>query len=129
MGVTAPPPQIGQVIAPRLPWPLLRHVRDGILRARGSAHLDPEHPMSDRRLQVYETDKVRVMFDPDVCRHSGVCLRTLPAVFDVRQQRWVRPDNASADDVIAAVSKCPSGALRAQLVTSVLRVANPDGES
>jgi uncharacterized Fe-S cluster protein YjdI len=85
--------------------------------------------MSDRRLQVYETDKVRVIFDPDVCRHSGVCLRTLPAVFDVRQQRWVRPDNASADDVYAAVSKCPSGALRAQFVTSVLRVAGPDGGS
>jgi uncharacterized Fe-S cluster protein YjdI len=108
---------------------LLRHARDGILRARGNAPLDPEYPMSDRRLQVYETDQVRVMFDPNVCIHSGVCLRTLPAVFDVRQQRWVRPDKASVDEVIAAVSKCPSGALRAQLVTSVLRVVEPDGES
>jgi uncharacterized Fe-S cluster protein YjdI len=78
---------------------LLRHARDGILRVHGSATLDPEHPMSDRRLQVYETDQVRVMFDPNVCMHSGVCLRTLPAVFDVRQQRWVRPENASTDDV------------------------------
>jgi uncharacterized Fe-S cluster protein YjdI len=85
--------------------------------------------MSDRRLQVYETDHVRVMFDPNVCRHSGVCLRTLPAVFDVSQQRWVRPDQASVDEVIATVGKCPSGALRAQLVTSVLHVAKRDGES
>jgi uncharacterized Fe-S cluster protein YjdI len=85
--------------------------------------------MGDRRLQVYETKQVRVMFDPNVCRHSGVCLRALPAVFDVREQRWVRPDNAPADDVIAAVAKCPSGALRAQLVTSVLRVPGADGES
>jgi uncharacterized Fe-S cluster protein YjdI len=85
--------------------------------------------MSDRRLQVYQTDQVRVTFDANVCMHSGVCLRTLPAVFDVRRQQWVRPDNATAEAVMAAVAKCPSRALRAQLVTSVLRVVKPDGES
>ena len=80
-----------------------------------------------RRLQVYQTDQVRVTFDPNVCIHSGVCLRTLPAVFDVQRKRWVQPDLAAADAVMAAVAKCPSGALQSQLVTSVLnRVPRPD---
>jgi uncharacterized Fe-S cluster protein YjdI len=81
-----------------------------------------------RRLQVYQTNQLRVTFDPDVCKHSGVCLRTLPAVFDARLHRWIQPDNASAEAVIAAVAKCPSGALQSQMVTSVLPSAKRNTE-
>jgi uncharacterized Fe-S cluster protein YjdI len=65
-----------------------------------------------KRLQVYETEEITVTFDPNVCRHTGVCLRTLPAVFDVTRQRWVRPELGTADAVEAAVRQCPSGALQ-----------------
>jgi uncharacterized Fe-S cluster protein YjdI len=75
--------------------------------------------MSRDRLQVYESGDVRVTFDPRVCQHSGVCLRTLPEVFDVARTRWVQPEAASAQAVLAAVGKCPSGALQAHLITSV----------
>ena len=68
-----------------------------------------------KRLQVYETDEITVTFDPNRCIHSGVCLRTLPAVFDVRRRRWVRPELAPAEQVAAAVRACPSGALQYQL--------------
>lgn len=68
-----------------------------------------------KRLQTYETDRVVVAFDPNVCIHSGVCFRTLPAVFDPKLKRWVRPENAGPDAVVAAVAKCPSGALQARL--------------
>lgn len=68
--------------------------------------------MTDR-LQVYETEQVRVTFDPRICIHSGICLRTLPEVFDISRRRWIDPRRASADEVIAAVAKCPSGALQA----------------
>ncbi len=75
-----------------------------------------------QRLQVYETDQVRVTFDPRICLHSGVCLRTLPAVFDIERKRWVDPGRAKPEEVLSAVAKCPSGALRATLVTSVHQV-------
>ena len=75
--------------------------------------------MSRDRLQVYESGDVRETFNPQGCQHSGGCLRTLPAVFDVSRARWVQPDAASAQQVIAAVAKCPSGALQAHLITSV----------
>ncbi len=75
--------------------------------------------MGSRRLQVYQTNQVRVTYDPDICRDSGVCLRTLSAVFDADRTPWVRPEAATPDAVIAAVRKCPSGALQAQLVTTV----------
>lgn len=66
-----------------------------------------------KRLQEYQADGIRVTFDPGICRHSGVCLRTLPAVFDVSRKHWIRPELAEPDVVAAAVARCPSGALQA----------------
>ena len=68
-----------------------------------------------QRLQTYETPEITVTFDPGVCIHSGVCVRGLPAVFDVKRKRWVKPELAAAADVAAQVSRCPSGALQYQL--------------
>lgn len=68
-----------------------------------------------RRLQVYETPEITVTFEPDLCIHSGVCLRGLPAVFDVKRKRWVQPERAAAGDVAAQVARCPSGALKFKL--------------
>lgn len=68
--------------------------------------------MEKKRLQVYETPDVTVTFDPNACRHTGICLRGLPDVFDIRERRWVRPELASAAEVIAQVGRCPSGALQ-----------------
>ncbi|HKV75470.1 MAG TPA: (4Fe-4S)-binding protein [Gemmatimonadales bacterium] len=65
------------------------------------------------RLQVYEAEGIKVTFDPKVCRHSGVCVRSLPAVFDVTRRRWIRPELATPEEVAAAVARCPSGALQA----------------
>ena len=68
-----------------------------------------------KRLQTYETDEIVVTFDPNVCRHTGVCLRGLPRVFDVSRKRWIEPESAPATDVAAQVARCPSGALQYRL--------------
>jgi uncharacterized Fe-S cluster protein YjdI len=65
-----------------------------------------------RRLQLYETDEISVSFDPNLCIHSGVCIRGLPAVFDVKRKRWIRPELATAEQVGEQVARCPSGALQ-----------------
>ena len=67
------------------------------------------------RAQSYETDEITVTFDPAICTHSGVCVRGLGVVFDVRRQRWIRPELAAAADVARQVMQCPSGALQYQL--------------
>jgi uncharacterized Fe-S cluster protein YjdI len=66
-----------------------------------------------KRLQTYQTNEVVVTFDPNLCRHTGICVRGLPAVFDVGRRRWVRPELATTDEVLAQVARCPSGALKA----------------
>jgi uncharacterized Fe-S cluster protein YjdI len=65
-----------------------------------------------KRLQLYETDAITVSFDPNICIHSGVCVRGLPPVFDIKRKRWIRPDLATATEVAAQVARCPSGALQ-----------------
>ena len=68
-----------------------------------------------KRLQVYETDEISVSFDPNICRHTGICIRGLPLVFDVKRKHWIRPELGTAEEVAAQVRMCPSGALQYQL--------------
>jgi len=68
--------------------------------------------MTSGRLQTYKAPEITVTFDPTECRHTGKCVRGLPAVFDIRRKRWVAPEAAPADEVAAQVERCPSGALQ-----------------
>ena len=68
-----------------------------------------------KRLQTYEAPGITVTFDPNLCKHTGICVRGLPLVFDIKRKRWVRPELASPQEVEAQVAKCPSGALQSRL--------------
>ena len=59
--------------------------------------------------RTYETNAIRVHWDSSRCIHTGLCLRALPAVFDVRTRPWVDLSGADAD-AVAAVERCPTGA-------------------
>lgn len=65
-----------------------------------------------RRLQSYEGEGFTVTFAPDTCVHSGVCVRGLPAVFDVTRKRWIAVEGATAEQIEAQIGRCPSGALQ-----------------
>jgi uncharacterized Fe-S cluster protein YjdI len=67
-----------------------------------------------KRLQTYEGDGITVTFDPSICIHSGVCVRGLPAVFDVNRKRWIDTRAAAAQAIAAQVARCPSGALQSR---------------
>jgi uncharacterized Fe-S cluster protein YjdI len=64
----------------------------------------------------YATDEIVVEWEPRLCYHSQNCVRSLPQVFDASRRPWVKVDAASADEVEAAVARCPSGALRTRRV-------------
>lgn len=64
-----------------------------------------------KRIQTYTGEDIVVQFDPNICAHSAVCLRTLPGVFDVKRRVWIDAKAASKDEIAAAIAKCPSGAL------------------
>ena len=64
--------------------------------------------------KTYVGGAVDVSFDPEVCIHSGNCVRGQPAVFDTSRKPWIAPDSAAPADVVAQVQLCPSGALKVE---------------
>ncbi len=85
------------------------------------------HPAmpSSRAPQTYEGKAVTVTYDSRLCIHSEECVRALPGVFDPARRRWIRPDAADPDQVVAAVARCPTGALRARGLEDAPAVAPP----
>ena len=59
----------------------------------------------------YTSDALTVQWYAGRCIHSANCVRALQRVFDPRRRPWVDPTAASAVEIVAAVLRCPSGAL------------------
>ena len=59
----------------------------------------------------YPNGEIAVQWRPDVCQHSGVCVRTLPRVYNPQARPWITPENATTDELKAQIDLCPSGAL------------------
>ncbi len=69
--------------------------------------------MSEKKetAKEYSNGEVTVVWQPDLCIHSGICVRGLSSVFDVKKRPWINIEGADTDAIIAQVKKCPSGAL------------------
>lgn len=61
--------------------------------------------------RIYQQGDLIVHWDSSRCIHSGLCLRGLPEVFDVKARPWIQLDNADPDAVTTTIQTCPSGAL------------------
>jgi uncharacterized Fe-S cluster protein YjdI len=59
----------------------------------------------------YSNGEVTIVWQSALCAHSGICARGLPQVFDPRKQPWIAPENATSEQIVAQVKRCPSGAL------------------
>ncbi|MEQ8474358.1 MAG: (4Fe-4S)-binding protein [Marinoscillum sp.] len=59
----------------------------------------------------YPKGEITILWKPEKCQHSGICVKTLPKVYDPKGRPWIKPENASAEELIKQVSACPSGAL------------------
>ena len=61
--------------------------------------------------RTYENGEIRVIWRPELCAHSGVCVRGLPAVFRPRERPWIEIHGAPSDCISTQIDQCPSGAL------------------
>ena len=67
--------------------------------------------LRDETAREYEAPGIVVTWEPQLCQHATECLRGLPAVFNARVRPWVRPKEASVDEVVSVVDRCPSYAM------------------
>ncbi|MBK7959151.1 MAG: (4Fe-4S)-binding protein [Bacteroidetes bacterium] len=59
----------------------------------------------------YSNGEITIVWQSGKCAHSGNCVRNLSSVFRPKEQPWINVSGASSEEIRAAVSKCPSGAL------------------
>lgn len=74
---------------------------------------------SDRKLsdgaqnirKSYAGKRITIFDNRTLCSHAGFCTDRLRAVFRQRSEPWIDPDGAGVEEIVAAVERCPSGAL------------------
>lgn len=63
----------------------------------------------------YSNGELTIIWQPDKCIHSGVCVKLLPKVYEPGKRPWITATNATTEQLIAQINKCPSGALSYRL--------------
>lgn len=59
----------------------------------------------------YTNGEITVVWRPELCEHSGNCVKGLPEVFKPGERPWVHIDGAHTEKIRETVATCPSGAL------------------
>lgn len=60
---------------------------------------------------VYSNGEISVVWKPERCIHSAVCVKNSPAVFKPKERPWVKIEAEATSKIADTVKKCPSGAL------------------
>ncbi|KOH46644.1 (4Fe-4S)-binding protein [Sunxiuqinia dokdonensis] len=63
------------------------------------------------KTKEYSNGEITILWKPDRCIHSGVCVKTLPKVYKPIERPWIQIENATSQELIDQVAQCPSGAL------------------
>lgn len=63
----------------------------------------------------YEHPDLVVIWQPKLCRHTGICVKMLPKVYDPKGRPWLKPEMATKEELTKQIDSCPSGALTYRL--------------
>jgi uncharacterized Fe-S cluster protein YjdI len=63
------------------------------------------------KTKEYSNGEVTVVWKPELCIHSGICVNGLEDVFKPKEKPWIKIEAASSEALINQVKECPSGAL------------------
>ncbi|AXF86721.1 hypothetical protein DTO96_102477 [Ephemeroptericola cinctiostellae] len=62
-------------------------------------------------IKKYSNGEITIVWQNGLCQHAGVCVKTLPAVYNPKEKPWIKIENATTAELIAQVERCPTGAL------------------
>jgi uncharacterized Fe-S cluster protein YjdI len=62
-------------------------------------------------MKEYSNGEITIKWQANLCQHAGICVRTLPQVYNPKASPWLKIENASTEELKNQVNKCPSGAL------------------
>ena len=59
----------------------------------------------------YSNKEITIVWQPKLCQHAAVCVKSLPKVYKPKEKPWIAIENASTEALIKQINNCPSGAL------------------
>lgn len=62
----------------------------------------------------YINGDLTVIWQPQKCIHSAVCVKMLPKVYNPKERPWIKAENATVEELKDQIDHCPSGALSYQ---------------
>ncbi len=62
-------------------------------------------------IKKYKNGDLTIVWKPKACIHAAECVKALPNVYNPAEKPWIKPENASIDQLKDQIAKCPSGAL------------------
>ncbi len=83
---------------------------DGTHGKVGFSGRNAKEPAPSPRID-YAGKNITIHDDRTRCAHVGFCTERLAAVFRLKEEPWIDPEGAAAEEIVAAVNRCPSGAL------------------
>ena len=60
---------------------------------------------------TYNNGTITILWQPEICIHSGNCARGLGKVFNPKRRPWIDMGLSDSTTITEQVKKCPSGAL------------------
>jgi CDGSH-type Zn-finger protein len=83
---------------------------DGTHTKTGFKSINHKQGLENKR-DSYAGKQITIHDNRSICAHAGYCTDSLSSVFRMKQEPWIDPDAATNEEIIAAIQKCPSGAL------------------
>lgn len=62
-------------------------------------------------IKEYTNGEITITWKPKKCTHAGICIKTLPKVYNPLARPWIKINNAPSEELIDQIKRCPSGAL------------------
>jgi predicted GNAT family acetyltransferase/uncharacterized Fe-S cluster protein YjdI len=67
--------------------------------------------MDKEKKMEYTNGEITIVWQPNLCAHSGNCVKSLPEVYKPKERPWVQIENTKTSAIIKQMLTCPSGAL------------------
>jgi CDGSH-type Zn-finger protein len=77
---------------------------------KNNNHIEDKNILKDKK-KSYIGQKITIHDNRSICSHAAYCVDNLSSVFKIDNRPWVNPNNASTEEIIETIKKCPSGAL------------------
>lgn len=66
---------------------------------------------SNKIVKEYTNGELTIIWKPNKCIHSAICVKKLPKVYNPKEKPWIKMGNVSTEALKDQIMACPSRAL------------------